>query len=69
MTTEETCTREDIEAIVNMPSRWSVDVNGDLVNFLGEGDSSRQADEYVCDKCDEFFDTWEAALAHVKEAV
>lgn len=81
MTTEEPCTREDLEAIVTCWDRWSVDDNGYADSLTQPGSSDPgDIEEYVCNNCGEYFTpdktydstalalAWQAALKHVLEA-
>jgi hypothetical protein len=67
---EERCTREDLHAHVPSYDLWAVDADGRPKYLAFEGDTYLDnVEEYHCDVCDKFFDTWEEALAHLVEQV
>jgi hypothetical protein len=67
----DTCTRDDLQVVIDVPSYWGVDENGhiDYSNFCGDGDADADnVDSYYCDACDENFEDWADALAHLEQA-
>jgi len=59
------CQRENIEGIISSADHWSVDDDGHVVALISEGEAGRQPDEYICHHCDQYFDSWSNALAHL----
>ena len=81
MTTEETCTREDLECYLVQSLLFTVEDSGHAGDFLDSCEyDSGDVDEYRCANCGEYWpvknkydsaeraSAWQAALAHLKEA-
>lgn len=66
MTNDEQCKRENLLVILPTWSRWTVDDEGEAVSCVLEDDVNFNDKEFTCENCDEFFNTWDAALEHLK---
>ncbi|MFC8080353.1 hypothetical protein ACFUN8_33035 [Streptomyces sp. NPDC057307] len=72
MSERQSCTREDLQVVLNVPSYWGVtdDGSADWGDHQGDGDADN-FDSYHCDDCGVFFaeperaDSWKAALDHL----
>ncbi len=77
---KEQCNREDIEALLIANEMWSVDEDGNAVDYLDTAHSDGDlVDEYVCRNCGEYFtpkkaydyaaiaEAWQKTLAHLQQ--
>lgn len=63
---DEPCTHEDLNMIQDVPTYFSVNEEGEPQWKLDYECQPLDHREYHCDNCDEFFETWEQALEHLK---
>jgi hypothetical protein len=76
---QQSCTSEDLEALVVTSESWSVDDDGSPAAWLETAYSDGDyVDEYVCRNCGEYFtpseqydraaiaEAWQAAIAHLQ---